>query len=174
MNTKLVGGGLVGISVLAVAASLMAVNTAAARSFSCIGGSNDRITERMITGTVDSQMVLTNVTVTQTYQKVNNAMVQNPVVVLTTPKAVVTFMNSEAMLNRVAFILNELPRATAADVGKFAYTYQFKLPKKLPAGPNFDAWMSYERNKGYEGSAANDQRWYSTDLQAFGLKCAFV
>jgi hypothetical protein len=174
MNKKLVSGMALGSCALVAAATLIVAKAGAARNFSCIGGGKARITERLVVGTVDSQMTLTNVTVTQTHQKVGGAMVKSSVVVLNTPKSEVTFRNSDAMLDRVGFILNELPRATAADVGRFAFTYDLMLPKKLPAGANFDAWMSYEMKKGYEGSAANDQRWHTTDVQAFGLKCAFV
>jgi hypothetical protein len=144
-----------------------------ARNFTCTGSEADRVTERTVTGTVDAKLVLTNVTVTQNYQEVNGAVVQQSMVVVKTasPRLKPDDSSTDGL---ITYFLNELPRATAADVGKFAYLYQFNLKDPRPVGPEFISGMYYGKYIGIEGSASNDPRWSYTDVRAFDMKCSYV
>jgi hypothetical protein len=160
-------------SSLAILACCIAASTAQTpRNFSCIGSGPRRVTERLVTGTVTSNMVLTHVTVTQTHQLINNTLIAQPVVVRESrnPPG-----RPDPGSDLIVFRLNEEPLATAADVGKFVEVYQFNLRKPLPAGPEFEAGLYFSTSVGVAGPAANEFRWSRVGAGgAYSMTCRYV
>jgi hypothetical protein len=147
-----------------------------ARSFSCVGTPTLQLQARSITGTVDAKLNLTNVTVTQTYQRVGDAIVEQPTVVLTVANPIGKLDPGATPL--VVYRLNELPAATAADVDRVISIYQFNLPTELPPGPTFEAGLYFNSFKGTAGPLAGELRWSTVASQAaggaYGMKCQYT
>jgi hypothetical protein len=149
-----------------------AMHVTATRNFSCLGSGPRRVTERMVTGTVTSNLVLTNVTVTQTHQIINNTQIAQPIVVLESrnPPG-----RPDPGSELIVFRLNEESPATANDVGKFVELYQFNLSKPLPAGPEFEAGLYFSTSVGAAGPARNEFRWSRVGAGgAYSMKCRYV
>ncbi len=147
----------------------------ASRNFSCIGSNEQRVTERIVSGTVSPKIAVTNVTVTQTHQLIDNALVQKSMVVLTSPNP---RGEQDSGSDLIVFRLNERPTATAADVDQLLTLYQFNFKNVLPAGPEFVAGLYFSSYKGVAGPAANEYRWSSipslTSSGAYTMKCTYV
>ncbi len=145
------------------------------RQFSCLGSGQQRVTERLITGTIDSKLSLTNVTVTRNFQLVDNTLVEQPTVVLRVAKPP---SEQDPVSGLIVFRLNERPLATAADVDKLFETYQFNFKNTLPPGPDFEAGLYFTTHIGVAGPAANEYRWSLiaslASGGAYGMKCRYV
>jgi hypothetical protein len=147
----------------------------ATRNFTCVGTPNIQLTWRNVSGTIDAGFNLTNVTVTQIYQKVNEALVEQPTVVLTAPNP-----TGKEDLSSPLFVyrLNEVPPATAADVDRLLTIYSFNFPNVLPAGPTFKAGLYFNTQKGVAGPLANEYKWsYISSLAysgAYDMNCQYT
>jgi hypothetical protein len=141
--------------------------SSAARNFLCSGKPNLQLQWRNVSGTVDGALNLTNVGVTQVWQKVGDALVEQPAVVLTSanPKG-----SPDPVYPLLVYRLNERPTATAADIDRRLTLYQFNLPDKLPAGPTFKAGLYFDTLIGVAGSLTNEYRWSTiSSITAGGL-----
>jgi hypothetical protein len=143
------------------------------KRFTCTGQQQSKLTSYTVTGTVDSNITITNVTLIKNFVEVDGAAVSQPTVVLkiADPKRLV---EPDTTYRYVSYVFNKLPTITAADVDKFFFVYGMSFPDKMPTDPKFTGVTRYERYKGYEGSLANDQRWYSTDLATLTSECSFI
>jgi hypothetical protein len=151
-------------------------NGAGARNFSCIGSNTQRVTERVVAGTIDANATVTNVTVTQTVQIIDNVLVEQPVVVLTSPNPV---GKHELSSDLIIFQLNELPRvATAADVDRLVTVYLLNIRDVMAPGPTFEEGLYFTTYKGAKGTAANEYKWSLVSSLAYSgaytLKCTYV
>jgi hypothetical protein len=148
----------------------------AARSFSCVGSPTLQLQVRTVTGTVDAKFNLTNVSVTQTYQRVGDAIVEQPTVVLTVANPIGKLDPGATPL--IVYRLNELAPVTAADVDKVISIYQFNLPTVLPPGPTFEAGLYFKSFVGTAGPLAGELRWSTVASQAaggaYGMKCQYT
>jgi hypothetical protein len=133
------------------------------------------VTERIVTGTVTPNIVVTNVTVTQTNQLIDNTLVAQPVVVLVSPNPKVEV---DPVTGLFVFRLNERREATAADVDQLLTLYQFNFKPVLPPGPEFEAGLYFDTLKGAAGPAANEYRWTTVSSLAYsgayGMKCTYL
>jgi hypothetical protein len=147
--------------------------SAASRTFTCTGEDMSKLSNHTVTGTVGSDSSVTNVTVTKNYVQSNGAIVNQPAVVLNiaSPKRL---PERDPLYKFVSYELNKLPQITPAEVDKFFFVYEFRVPQTMPAGPEFTGIIKYDKYKGYEGSLANDQRWYSTDLAVMPSPCSYT
>jgi hypothetical protein len=146
---------------------------AATRTFTCTGEDQSKLSNHTVTGTVGADSSVTNVTVIKNFVQSDGAIVSQPVVVvnIASPKLL---PEPDRLYKFVSFELNKLPQITPADVDKFFYVYEFRVPQTMPAGPDFTGIIKFEKYKGYEGSLANDQRWYSTDLAVMPSPCSYT
>ncbi len=146
-----------------------------ARNFSCKGSGTQLVTERIVTGTVDPSITITNVTVTQTHQLVNNTLVEQPVVVLMSAKPPGTH---DPASDLIVFRLNERRTATADDLDKLLTLYQLNFHDVMPPGPTFDAGLYFSTLKGAKGAAANEVVWQTVSSLAYGgaysLDCKYT
>jgi hypothetical protein len=150
-----------------VATAAPAKSGGGTRNFSCTGRPNIQLTWRDVSGTVDAKLNLTNVSVTQIYQKVGDALVEQPTVVLTAPNPTSEPDPAQPIL---IYRLNERPPATAADVDRLLTLYQFNLPNVMPAGPTFKAGLYFSSLKGTAGPLTNEFKWsYISSLASSGL-----
>jgi hypothetical protein len=141
--------------------------TGAARNFNCVGKPNLQLQWRNVSGTIDGAFNLTNVSVTQVWQKVGDALVEQPTVVLNASNLKGT---PDPVYPLLIYRLNEQPTATAADVDRLLQLYQFNFPDKLPAGPTFKAGLYFDTVKGAAGPLTNEYRWnYISSVAAGGL-----
>jgi hypothetical protein len=137
------------------------------RNFTCEGRPNLQITWRDVSGTIDAKMNLTNVSVTQIWQKVNDALVERPTVVLTSPNPPGQQDPASPLL---VYQLNQAPPATAADVNQLLTIYKLDLPNVQPPGPTFKAGLFFNTQKGVAGPVANEYKWsYVSSLAYSGL-----
>jgi hypothetical protein len=160
----------------AAAAPSDAAPTVAAgqRNFTCTGSESSRLTEFTVTGTVDSEIVMTNVTVTKNYVEEGGVAVSQPTVVMTSARPKLTTPR-ESFEKFVVYVFNEVPKlATAADVGKYAYGYRINFPDKILPEPEFWAVIIVEGYLAKEGTLANDQRWDTTKAVIASATCKFV
>jgi hypothetical protein len=145
------------------------------RRFSCLGTNEQRVTERLVTGTVNSKIVLTNVSVTQNFQLINNILVEQPVVVLTAANPP---GEQDPGSDLIVFRLNERLPATAADVDKLFVTYRFNFKNTLPPGPTFVAGLYFTTHKGTAGPAVNEYRWSLisslASSGAYSMNCQYL
>jgi hypothetical protein len=156
-----------------------ASNSTAARNFSCVGTPNLQLAGRKVTGTVASvggKVVVTDVTVSKTYELIDNTIVPSTAVDLVAP-------NPPGELDPVGeelvvFRLNEQPQATAADVDRLLSLYQLNFKRVVPPGPSFTAGLFYRSVKGSAGPATNEYRWSSVSSLAYSgaytLNCEYV
>jgi hypothetical protein len=146
-----------------------------ARNFSCLGAGSQKLSERMVTGTVTPNITLTQVAVTQTTQLIDNTLVAQPVVVLLSASPV---GEPDPGSNLIVFRLNERREATADDVGKLLTLYRFNLLNVLGPGPEFTAGLYFTTLKGAAGPATNEYRWESVPSVVYGgaysMKCQYV
>jgi hypothetical protein len=152
---------------------------AAARNFSCVGTPNQQVAGRIVSGTVakvGGKPVVTNVTVSKTFELVDNTIVPTNKVDLTAP-------NPPGELDPigeelVVFRLNTAPQATAADVDRLLSIYQFNFPTEIPAGPKFTAGLYFNTLKGVAGPATNEYRWSMISSLAYGgaysMNCEYI
>jgi hypothetical protein len=145
------------------------------KNFSCIGANEQRVTERLVTGTVDTNIAVTNVTVTQTHQLIDNTLVEQPVVVLTVANPPGT---PDPGSDLIVFRLNERPVASATDVDTLFTQYQFNFHNKLAPGPSFEAGLYFSTLKGIKGPANNEYRWGTVSSLAYSgaytMKCTYT
>ena len=134
-------------------------------NFTCTGRPNIQLAWRDVTGTVDAKLNVTNVSVTQIYQKVGDALVEQPTVVLTAPNPV---GEPDPVSPLVIYRLNQQTPAAAADVDQILTLYQFNLPNVVPAGPTFKAGLYFRSLKGTAGPLTNEFRWSSISSLALG------
>jgi hypothetical protein len=145
------------------------------RNFSCIGAGTQKITERIVTGTITPSITLSNVAVTQTTQLIDNTLVAQPVVVLLSATPV---GEPDVGSDLIVFRLNERREATAADVGQLLTLYQFNVKNVLAPGPEFTAGLYFSTLKGAAGPANNEYRWETVASVTYGgaysMKCQYV
>jgi hypothetical protein len=115
------------------------------KRFSCQGSGGLPLNERIVTGTVSSNIIVTDVTVTKTHQFIDGEIVAQPLVDLVSTNPPV---ERSPILEFDSFELNRLPAVTAADAGEIMSVYKLNVPKVLPAGPKlkiglfFDTWKA--------------------------------
>jgi hypothetical protein len=144
------------------------------RNFTCTGSESSRLSEYTVTGTIDQNIVMTNVTVTKNYVEQDGAAVSKPTVVMTSAKPKLTTPR-ESTEKFVVYQFNEIPQlASAADVGKYTYAYRINFPDTILPEPEFWAILLVQGYLGKEGSVANDQRWDDTKLVLADSVCKFV
>jgi hypothetical protein len=158
------------------AAPSPASTSGAARNFACTGTPNLKLAWRNVSGTLRPDITVSNVTVTQVWQKNGDAVVEQPTVVLTSPNPIGKHDLSSPL---VVFRLNEPPPpATAADVDRLVTSYQLNLPDEMPVGPTFEGGLYFKTVKGAAGSLANEYRWqYVSSLVdggAYTLNCTYT
>jgi hypothetical protein len=145
------------------------------RNFSCVGSNSLRVTERQVTGTVNANVLVTNVTVTQTQQLIDNTLVAQPVVVLQSPNPP---GEPDPGSDLIVFRLNELPLATATDVDRLLSIYRFNFISPRPAGPTFQSGLYFTTYKGVAGPATNEYRWSLISSLAtsgaYSMDCQYV
>jgi hypothetical protein len=151
----------------------------AARNFSCSGTPTLQLQGRKVTGTVASvggKVVVTDVTVSKTYELIDNTITPSTAVDLVAP-------NPPGELDPIGeelivFRLNEQPQATAADVDRLLSLYRFNFKAVIPPGPTFDAGLYFRTVKGTAGPAVNQYQWSGVSSQAYGgaytLNCEYV
>jgi hypothetical protein len=154
-------------------------SASAARNFSCVGTPNQQVAGRIVTGTVakvGGKPVVTNVTVSKTFELVDNAIVPTNKVDLTAPNppGEIDPIGEEL----VVFRLNEQPQATAADVDRLVSVYQFNFKTEIPPGPKFTAGLYFNTLKGVAGPATNEYRWSLISSLAYSgaytMNCEYV
>jgi hypothetical protein len=121
---------------------------AAIRNFTCDGqDTRGKRTNHTVTGTVDSNLTVTNVTVTKNFAEVDGAMVNQPTVMvnIAAPKRLV---QRDRLYRYVSYELNVLPPITPADVDKFSWVYEFRVPDVFPTEAVWKGILHYERRKG--------------------------
>jgi hypothetical protein len=152
-----------------------ASSSAGSLIFTCTGSDfTGRLTEHTVTGTVDSNIVMTNVVVTKNYVEQGGAAVLQPVVVLRSASPKLTTPR-ESVEKFVVYQFNKVPLlATAADVGTYTYDYRINFPDTIPTGPEFESVILIQGYLGKEGKVANDQTWDDTKLVIASAECKFV
>jgi hypothetical protein len=161
-----------------VAARPTPANPAAApsglRNFSCTGSAASRLTEYTYTGTIDSDIVMTNVSVTKNYVEQDGAAVSQPTVVMTAANPKLTTAR-DSFEKFVVYQLNRIPPlATAADIGKYAYDYRINFPDTISTDPDFWSVMIVEGYLAKEGTLTNDPQWDTTRAVLVDATCKFV
>jgi hypothetical protein len=156
-----------------------AAAASATRNFTCLGTPNLQLAGRQVTGTVGTVggvVVVTNVTVSKTYELVNNTMTEKLTVDITSPNPPGELDLGASGL--MVFRLNERPPATAADVDRLLALYQLNFKAVLPPGPNFEAGLYFDTVKGRSGPAVNEYSWAVVSSLAaggaYGMKCSYV
>jgi hypothetical protein len=97
--------------------------------------------EYTFTGTISSDIVMTNVSVTKNYVEQDGAAVSQPVVVMTAARPKLT-TPCDSFEKFVVYRLNKIPPlATAEDVGKYAYDYRINFPDTISVDPEFKVVM---------------------------------
>jgi hypothetical protein len=144
------------------------------RNFTCTGSESSRLTEFTVTGTIDSEIVMTNVTVTKNYVEEGGAAVSRPTVVMTSARPKLTTPR-ESFEKFVVYQFNEIPRLAApSDVGKYTYDYRINFPDTISPDPEFWAMIIVEGYLAKEGTIANDQHWDTTKAVLARATCKFV
>jgi hypothetical protein len=144
------------------------------RNFTCTGSESSRLTEFTVTGTVDNEIVMTNVTVIKNYVEQDGAAVSQPTVVMTSARPKLT-TSRDSFEKFVVYQFNEVPRlAAASDVGKYTYGYRINFPDTILPDPEFWAMIIVEGYLAKEGTIANDQHWDTTKAVLARATCKFV
>ncbi len=134
---------------------------------------------RVVTGSVTKvggKVVVTNVTVSKTFEMVNNTLVPTNAVDITSanPPGEVDPIGEDL----VVFRLNEQPPATAADVDRLLSLYQFNFKTVIPPGPKFTAGLYFRTVTGIAGPGTNEYRWGSVSSLASGgaysMNCEYI
>jgi hypothetical protein len=148
---------------------------AAPRGFSCQGSGGLQLNERIVTGTVTSNIVVTNVTVTKTHQFINDAIVAQPIVDLVSPNPPGAKV---PLYDLIAFELNKLPPATAGDVGKIMSVYRLNFASTLPVGPTFKTGLFFDSWKAAAGPADGQFQWNLIPSVAvtgsYDMDCSYI
>jgi hypothetical protein len=144
------------------------------KSFSCIGSSpTDRTTERVITGTINTgSYALSNVTITQTFQEINKAVVEQSVVVFQTAGIEAEYQASYDIL---IYRMNPLPRfATAEDVGKKWTVFNFQINDIAAVKQKLVTQLSMVSHSGSKGTRENDYYWGYIGGPLYAMQCTYL
>jgi hypothetical protein len=143
-------------------------------NFTCTGSGPTRLTEYTVNGTIDRNIVMTNVTVIKNYVEVNGAAVSQPTVVLTVAKPKMTTPVS-SYESFVAHQFNVIPPlANPADVGTYTYDYAINIPDTISTDPDFVGTILVQGYLGKEGTLSGDPVWDDTRLTVATAVCKFV
>jgi hypothetical protein len=121
---------------------------ASVRRFSCQGSSGLELTERIVTGTVTSDIVVTDVTVTKTHQFIDGAVVAQPIVDIVSANPTV---ERSPIRPYDSFQLNRLPAVAANGVGEIVSVYKLNFSKVLPTAPTFKVGLFFDTWKALDG-----------------------